>query len=125
MFENIETKEETETLVTRSIALTLTEAEVNAILVDPRKFQKALRTARNAWYGTAAKWSATGHADGLPRQGKSKVKPAKKTVEKKSRAATTGAPQICPHCRESFKRLAKHLPSCSERPTSAQAGLDE
>jgi hypothetical protein len=120
MFENIETKEEKETLITRSLALTLTEAEVNAILIDPRKFQKALRTARNAWYGTEAKWSATGHgpnADGLPRKGKTKpTQKAGKTSEKKIKAAS--APQICPHCRESFKRLAKHLPSCPERTAS-------
>lgn len=115
MFDHIETT--TETVTTRSLTLVLSEGEVNAILVDPRKFQKALRAQRNTWYDHSPKWSATGHsADHVT--GNSRRPVATKDAEKKSRrtaAKPKSAAQKCPHCGESFKRLARHLPACPNR----------
>jgi hypothetical protein len=119
MNSNFTSETVTETITKHVVVLSLNEDDIAQILVDPRPLQKHLREVKSAWHQGESAWSATGHADRRPRNGKAKR--AGKTAEKKSRGlprgGRSGAPaQICPHCRDSFKRLAKHLPACPERP---------
>jgi hypothetical protein len=122
MFENIETKVETETITKNSLLILLTEEEVTAALVNPSKLIKRLRQERAKWHTptAASTWSATGHAGMTP---PNKRKNGKQAAEKKA-GGETGL-QKCPHCRQPFKRLVKHLPTCPDRPTGAAAGSEE
>lgn len=73
-------------IVTIELAITLTETEARAILVDARQFQDHLRT-------TLAKHKG-------------------KTAPKESKAPTGG---VCPKCKRVFtsaKRLQNHLARC-------------
>lgn len=108
MFENIETK--TETTVVRSMVLTLSEAEVNEALINSGKLLKRIRQERAKWFDNGeVDWSQHGRANSRPHGKKAGAHGA----AKKSSAAS--AEQKCPHCGESFRRLARHLPACPNR----------
>jgi hypothetical protein len=57
---NIEPKQTT--VIHRSVVITLDEDEIAQILVDPRKFQKELRSVKSMWSNSVSTWSATGQA---------------------------------------------------------------
>lgn len=124
MFDNIEIKVETTTV--HSLIIALSEAEVTEALVNPSKLLKRLRQERAKWHARPA-WSATGHADSRPRKGKKATEKKARSlpVAKQAKPAADTADQKCPHCHYTFKRLAKHLPACPDRPTEVQPPADE
>jgi hypothetical protein len=124
MFDNITTTEETETIVKRSMTIVLSEDEATAALVNPAKLLKRIRGERAKWHARPA-WSATGHADSRPRKSKKATEKKSGKAAKQAKPAAAGAEQKCPHCHYSFKRLAKHLPSCPERPSEVQPPADD
>lgn len=103
MFDQIQPKTETETITRHSLTLTLNEDEINAILVDPRKFQKALRDARSAWSMNGNTWSLTGRA---PRQ-----KDESKKAGRKGQPHQPAGKVKCAICSElvGAQGLHKHL----------------
>jgi len=87
-------------------------------LIDPRQLQGSLRKARAAANPKHSNWATAGYAG--------HTAPNKGTAKKAAKAVRADkADQKCPHCHYPFKRLAKHLPTCPEKPTSAQPPADE
>ena len=93
-----------EVITRRKVMVTLDEDEIAKVLVDPREFQKALRAQKTAWNGHRSVWSATGHANAR-RAAKKATRP--KAAEKKM----TGVK--CPKCHKVFKKLGRHVASCT------------
>ena len=91
-----------ETVVKYSVVVTLDLDEINKILVDPRDFQRELRTLRNSFAPRRATFANDGHAHGDP--------PNKKHSKKNGSASVKS--QRCPKCKRVFTRLAKHTPYC-------------
>ncbi len=109
----------TETVEHKVFIVKLTEAELTKALIDPRPLQVSLRKARAAAGPKHSNWATAGYAGHVaPNKGK--------TEKKAGKAVPASKPdQKCPHCHYPFKRLAKHLHSCPEKPTSAQEPADE
>lgn len=100
----IETREET--IVTRSLVLTISEPEINEALVDPKKLVRQLRAERNKWYkrqtlGQSKKQREDVTAEAKPKRGR----PAK-AVELVA----------CPGCGETFnaKGIGPHKRGCAK-----------
>lgn len=111
----------TETVEHKVFIVKLTEAELTKALIDPRPLQRDLRKARAAAGPKRSNWATAGYA-GHAAPNKGAAKKAGKAV---TTAAASKADQKCPHCHYPFKRLAKHLPTCPEKPSSAQPPADE
>ncbi len=109
----IETKRET--VVKYSLHIELDLDEINKILVDPRDFQKQLRTFRNSFSPKRSTWSTDGHAHGDP---------PNKVRSKKTAPAKAGGEFVeCPKCHEMFKPrgLMIHLRSCTGESASPRS----
>ena len=106
----------TETVEHKTFIVKLTEAELTKALIDPRPLQVSLRKARAAAGPKHSNWATAGYAGHAA---------PNKVAAKKAGKAVAKADQKCPHCHYTFKRLAKHLNTCPEKPTSAQPPADE
>lgn len=115
----------TETVEHKVFIVKLTEDELTKALIDPRPLQVSLRKARAAAGPKRSNWATAGYAGhAAPNKGQA-AKKAAKAVRADKAATAAKADQKCPHCHYPFKRLAKHLPTCPEKPTSAQPPADE
>lgn len=114
----------TETVEHKVFVVKLTEAELTKALIDPRPLQVSLRKARAAANPKHSNWATAGYA-GHTAPNKGTAKKAGQAVRADKAAPAAKADQKCPHCNYPFKRLAKHLPTCPEKPTSAQPPADE
>ncbi len=110
-----------EVVTKRSVVITLDEEEIAQVLVDPRGLQKALREQKHLWNGNGTVWSETGHAS---TRASTKAQP-KRAGLKAAQKKMNEKGQRCPKCKRIFKRLGRHVSTCTGKIDAFDSAMAE